>query len=49
MIGSMGDTMVMGSRAGLEGVDTKVSIGKVLDMVMEFIDSTLVIATLVSG
>lgn len=45
----MGGTMVMGSRAGLEGVDTKASIGKVLDMVTEFTDSTLVIATLASG
>ena len=41
--------MVMGSRAGLEGVDTKASIGKGLDMVTEFTDSTLVIATLASG
>ena len=41
--------MVMGSRAGLEGVDTKVSIGKGLDMVTEFTDSTLVIAMRVSG
>lgn len=49
MIGSTGDTTATGSKAGLEEVDTKVSIGKVLDMVMEFTDSTLAIVTLVNG
>jgi|APAra0007618328_1042625.scaffolds.fasta_scaffold16764_2 hypothetical protein len=45
----MGDMMVMGLRVGLEEVDIKVNIGKVLDMVLVFIDSTLVIVMLVSG
>lgn len=48
-IGLMEDMMVMESRVGLEEVDIKVTIDKVLDMVMEFTDSTLEIVMLVNG